>query len=67
MGLIGWLKRIIGASKDRKLVCAECRNAFFFEEGEQQFFAQRGLSEPKRCGPCRKNNRRGRGPRRRGR
>ncbi|MBL8024386.1 MAG: zinc-ribbon domain containing protein [Elusimicrobia bacterium] len=65
MGLISWIKRLAGVSKDRKLNCAECKSSFFFEEGEQKFFTERGLSEPKRCPTCRKQTRRNRGPRRR--
>jgi hypothetical protein len=38
MGLIAWIKRLAGLSKDKKLTCAECNTSFFFEEGEQKFF-----------------------------
>lgn len=40
--------------EDRTLVCVQCNNEFVFSAGEQQFFAEKGLtSEPKRCKSCR--------------
>ena len=40
--------------EDRTLVCCQCHTEFVFTKGEQEFFAQRGLSsEPKRCKKCR--------------
>lgn len=38
---------------DKTITCAECKQPFTFTEGEQEFYAQRGYSEPKRCKPCR--------------
>jgi CxxC-x17-CxxC domain-containing protein len=38
---------------DKILVCADCGQQFVFTASEQEFFAQRGFSEPKRCAPCR--------------
>lgn len=38
---------------DKILVCADCGQEFVFTASEQDFYAQRGFSEPKRCGPCR--------------
>ncbi len=38
---------------DKILVCADCSQQFVFTANEQDFYAQRGFSEPKRCGPCR--------------
>jgi CxxC-x17-CxxC domain-containing protein len=38
---------------DKILVCADCGQQFVFTANEQDFYAQRGFSEPKRCGPCR--------------
>ena len=38
---------------DKILVCADCNQQFVFTASEQDFYAQRGFSEPKRCGPCR--------------
>jgi CxxC-x17-CxxC domain-containing protein len=38
---------------DKILACADCGQEFVFTASEQDFFAQRGFSEPKRCAPCR--------------
>ena len=38
---------------DKSLVCADCGQQFMFTASEQDFYAQRGFSEPKRCGACR--------------
>ncbi len=39
--------------QDRPLTCQECGNEFTFEAGEQQFYADKGFGEPKRCRDCR--------------
>lgn len=33
--------------------CAECHQEFIFSVGEQQFFAERNFTPPKRCPDCR--------------
>jgi CxxC-x17-CxxC domain-containing protein len=38
---------------DKILVCADCEQQFVFTASEQDFFAQRGFTEPKRCASCR--------------
>jgi len=38
---------------EKKLTCADCGLEFTFTEGEQRYFWAKGLSEPKRCKPCR--------------
>lgn len=39
---------------DKTLVCKDCGAEFVFTEGEQAFYAEKGLTnEPKRCKPCR--------------
>ena len=38
---------------DKVLVCADCGQQFVFTASEQDFYAQRGFSEPKRCSACR--------------
>ena len=38
---------------DRTLTCRDCGQEFLFTEGEQQFYAERGYSEPSRCKSCR--------------
>lgn len=40
---------------DRKLFCKDCGNVFVFTEGEQKFFADKGIKDdPIRCPECRK-------------
>ncbi len=38
---------------DRTLTCGDCGEQFVFTESEQQFFADRGFTEPRRCPSCR--------------
>lgn len=38
---------------DQDLVCEDCSNTFQFTEGEQEFYATKNLSAPKRCKDCR--------------
>jgi hypothetical protein len=38
---------------DQTITCSDCKADFVFSEGEQKFFASKGLSIPKRCKPCR--------------
>jgi CxxC-x17-CxxC domain-containing protein len=38
---------------DRELVCASCGQRFLFSGGEQAYYSQNGLQEPRRCKPCR--------------
>src|SRR5207248_2674190 len=38
---------------DKTLTCRDCGNTFTFTEGEQDFYAQKGYSEPSRCPDCR--------------
>jgi len=40
-------------AQDKTLVCNDCGGEFVFTAGEQEFFAERGFSEPIRCKPCR--------------
>jgi putative zinc ribbon protein len=39
--------------EDKTITCADCGQSFSFSAGEQEFYQQRGMSEPKRCKPCR--------------
>ncbi|MBX3030888.1 MAG: zinc-ribbon domain containing protein [Chloroflexi bacterium] len=42
------------AYTDRGITCVDCGMEFVFTAGEQEFYAQRGFSEPpKRCASCR--------------
>jgi CxxC-x17-CxxC domain-containing protein len=38
---------------DKILSCADCRQEFAFTASEQQFYADRQFSEPRRCPSCR--------------
>jgi len=38
---------------DKTLTCRDCGNTFTFTEGEQDFYSQKGYSEPMRCPDCR--------------
>ena len=38
---------------DRQLTCRDCGQSFTFTAGEQDFYTQRGYSEPQRCPSCR--------------
>jgi len=38
---------------DKNLTCADCGQEFVFTASEQDFYAQRGFTEPRRCPPCR--------------
>jgi len=39
--------------KDKVLMCVDCGQSWVFTAGEQAFFWSKGLSEPRRCKPCR--------------
>ncbi len=41
------------AQEDKTLVCADCNQQFSFTASEQQFYADRQFSEPRRCPSCR--------------
>ncbi|CAN5751426.1 zinc-ribbon domain containing protein [soil metagenome] len=38
---------------DRTLTCADCGQEFVFTSSEQQFYTDRGFSDPRRCRNCR--------------
>ena len=42
---------------DKTITCHECGREFTFTAGEQEWFAQRNLSEPKYCRDCRQKRR----------
>lgn len=39
--------------QDKILKCRDCGGEFVFTSGEQDFYAQKGFSEPTRCPSCR--------------
>ena len=38
---------------DKTLTCQDCGQSFTFSADDQEFFAQKGYTEPKRCPSCR--------------
>ena len=38
---------------DRTLTCQDCGQSFTFSADDQEFFATKGYTEPKRCPSCR--------------
>jgi CxxC-x17-CxxC domain-containing protein len=46
---------------DKSLTCADCGQEFSFSASEQQFFADRGFTEPRRCQSCRASRKASRG------
>ena len=49
------------AMTDRALTCADCGMAFAFSASEQQFYADRQFSDPRRCPSCRASRKLSRG------
>lgn len=43
--------------EDKVLKCVICGKPFTLESGEQYFYHERGLAEPKRCPTCREAKR----------
>src|SRR4051794_729668 len=46
---------------DRTLTCAQCGQDFTFSAEDQQYHAERGYQDPKRCPTCRAERRANRG------
>jgi CxxC-x17-CxxC domain-containing protein len=46
---------------DKTLTCADCGQQFVFTASEQDFYGQRGFTEPKRCTSCRASRKAARG------
>lgn len=44
--------------QDKEIKCVDCGQIFVFEANEQRYYAERQLSEPKRCKECRDKKRR---------
>ena len=47
--------------QDRTLTCSDCGRAFTFTASEQEFYASRGFTEPRRCSSCRASRKAARG------
>jgi len=39
--------------EDKTITCDACKEEFVFTAGEQEFYTERGFTEPKKCKPCR--------------
>lgn len=46
-------EEIVGL-KDKQITCKICGDSFTFSIGEQQFYQDRQLAEPRRCPECRR-------------
>jgi CxxC-x17-CxxC domain-containing protein len=46
---------------DKTLTCQDCGQSFTFSADDQEFFATKGYSEPKRCPSCRQARKSDRG------
>ncbi len=46
---------------DKTLTCADCGQPYVFTASEQDFYAQRGFTEPRRCPSCRASRKAARG------
>lgn len=38
---------------DKTISCQDCGKEFIFSEEEQNYYAEKGFQDPKRCKPCR--------------
>lgn len=38
---------------DTEITCQDCKTTFLFTEQDQDFYAEKGFTPPKRCKPCR--------------
>jgi hypothetical protein len=43
--------------QDKNLSCIDCRKMFTWSVGEQEYYAQKNFSQPKRCPDCRQRRR----------
>ena len=49
------------AQSDKVLTCTDCSQEFVFTASEQQFYADRQFTEPRRCASCRASRKAARG------
>ena len=52
---------MFSTSTDKTLICSDCGQEFAFTASEQQFYADRQFSEPRRCPSCRASRKAARG------
>ena len=46
---------------DKTIACSDCSQQFVFTASEQEFYAGRGFTEPRRCPSCRASRKAARG------
>ena len=46
---------------DKTITCSDCSQQFVFTASEQEFYAGRGFTEPRRCPSCRASRKAARG------
>lgn len=46
---------------DKEIMCMDCGQPFIFTASEQDFYASKNLSQPKRCKDCRQKKKAARG------
>jgi Probable zinc-ribbon domain len=56
----------VSTYQDKELTCADCGKKFLWSAKDQEFFAERGFNEPKRCKDCRQAKKAQRGDHDRG-
>ena len=49
------------STSDKTLTCSDCGQQFEFTASEQQFYRDRGFTEPRRCPSCRASRKAARG------
>ena len=49
------------STSDKTLTCSDCGQEFAFTSSEQQFYSDRGFSEPRGCPSCRASRKAARG------
>ncbi|CAN5246697.1 zinc-ribbon domain containing protein [soil metagenome] len=52
---------MFASDTDKTLTCGDCGQEFAFTASEQQFYADRGFTEPRRCSSCRASRKAARG------
>ena len=52
---------MFSTTTDKTLICSDCGQEFAFTASEQQFYADRQFSEPRRCPSCRASRKAARG------
>jgi Probable zinc-ribbon domain len=53
----------VSSYDDQQLTCADCNQEFVWSAKDQEFFAEKGFQQPKRCRDCRQAKKDQRGDR----